>query len=317
MSPLVEAHLLALGLVLLDLLARTVRIRSLLALVHAPLRWRDAACLNLWSDLGAAVTPMRLGGEPARLAALRIFRVPLRPALGGLALELAIATPVTIFVGLGLALSFGGEWLASLDPSGGRLPAGIAIASVAAVAGILVLLRRGPRPLGALRRPAGASLATVALTVATTVVSLGSRVAILPVLLLGSGAEVDPGAAMLGSFLLLTGQLLVPLPAGAGVVDAAFLGGIAGGGSAGVLLAWRFYTVGFGVIAGTALLVRLGIPLRTWLGSLGRMPRGVMPEAGCDRVVAEQSVEDGAPGTTERGLPGAATKPAAERGVGQ
>lgn len=317
MSPLVEAHVIALGLTLLDLTARTARIRALLAFVHAPLRWRDAACVNLWSDLGAAVTPMRLGGEPARLAALRVFRVPLRPALGGLALELALATPVTALVGGGLALCFGGEWLESLDPSVGGMPAIIAIGSVTALAGLLVLWRRGPRPPGAVRRPAGAPLTAVALTVITTAVSLGSRVAILPVLLLGSGEGVDLGAAMLGSFVLLVGQLLIPLPAGAGVVDAAFLGGLAGGGSAEVLLAWRFYTVGFGVLAGAALLVRLGIPLRTWLGGLSRLHRRLIPDAGSGRVAAEEFVEDGIPGAAEGRVAGTAAEPVAQRGVGQ
>ena len=64
---------------------------------------------------------------------------------------------------------------------------------------------------------------------------------------------------VLGSFTLLYGQLFLPTPAGAGVVEAGFLAGASGelGGSAVRLLFWwRVYSAGVGVAAG----VLFGIP---------------------------------------------------------
>jgi uncharacterized membrane protein YbhN (UPF0104 family) len=61
---------------------------------------------------------------------------------------------------------------------------------------------------------------------------------------------------LVGSFALLYSQLILPTPSGAGAVELGFLGGAAGdlGGSAGwLLLAWRFYTNGVGVLLGIGL----------------------------------------------------------------
>jgi uncharacterized membrane protein YbhN (UPF0104 family) len=61
------------------------------------------------------------------------------------------------------------------------------------------------------------------------------------------------GPMMLGSFALLYSQLVLPTPSGAGAVELGFLGGAAGdlGNDQGwLLLWWRFYTSGLGVILG-------------------------------------------------------------------
>ena len=60
----------------------------------------------------------------------------------------------------------------------------------------------------------------------------------------------------LGSFALLYSQLILPTPSGAGAVELGFLGGAAGdlGHNEGwLLLAWRFYTNGIGVLLGVWL----------------------------------------------------------------
>ncbi|MFL5401729.1 MAG: hypothetical protein ACJ8BF_02815, partial [Gemmatimonadales bacterium] len=62
------------------------------------------------------------------------------------------------------------------------------------------------------------------------------------------------------SFALLYSQLILPTPSGAGAVELGFLGGAAGdlGDSEGwLLLAWRFYTNGFGVLLGVWLAARI------------------------------------------------------------
>lgn len=313
-----EAHALALGLVLLDLAARTVRIRGLMALVHLPLRWRDAVCLNAWSDMAASLTPMRLGGEPARYMALRIFRVPLRPALGGLALELAIATPVTLLLGAALVLLFGDEWLATQEGPvrQGLLWVAAGVLLVAGATAAVLRHRRGPRRVAEVARPPATFLA-VLLTAATTVVSVLSRVAILPVLMIAAGMTGEVDVTLLGSFVLLFGQLLLPVPAGIGVVDAAFLGGVAGVTATAVLVTWRFYTTGLGVMLGAALLLWRGVPLGA-LFRLGRSGRsGVsLPESRHGGVLEEETVEDWPPSPAERSAPGGTPEAGAQPGVG-
>jgi hypothetical protein len=61
---------------------------------------------------------------------------------------------------------------------------------------------------------------------------------------------------VLGSFALLYSQMILPTPSGAGAVELGFLGGAAGnlGSRTGwLLLAWRFYTSGIGIILGIGL----------------------------------------------------------------
>ncbi len=314
-----EAHALALGLVLLDLAARTVRIRGLMALVHLPLRWRDAVCLNAWSELAASLTPMRLGGEPARYMALRIFRVPLRPALGGLALEMAIATPVTLVVGAILILLFGDEWLANQEGVVRHALLWVA-AGVLLVAGATAAVlrhRRGPRRVEEVARPP-ATLQAILLAAATTVVSVMSRVAILPVLILAAGLTGELGVTMMGSFVLLFGQLLLPVPAGIGVVDAAFLGGVAGITATTVLVTWRFYTTGVGVILGVGLLLWRGVPLGAFFRS-GRSGRSGVSLPGSRHlgILVEEAIENRPPATPEGGASCGTSQSGAQPGVGQ
>jgi len=90
--------------------------------------------------------------------------------------------------------------------------------------------------------------------------NLATRVAILPVLALTLPSPPAMGPLALGSFALLYSQLLLPTPSGAGAVELGFLGGAAGdlgSGEGWLLLAWRFYTNGIGVILGVALAGRI------------------------------------------------------------
>lgn len=310
-----EVHLLALVLVALDLGARTVRIRQVMRTAGVALAWRDAVCLNAWSDAASSLTPMRLGGEPARYMALRVFQVPVRPALGGLALEMAIATPVTALIGLALAYHFGPAWLMTLQASSWLGPVGI-VAGVLLVLVVLVLpvWRRRMTPETIVARPRATGLAILVAGV-TTVVSVMSRVAVLPVLMLSAGPPGEVEVTLLGSFVLLFGQVMVPLPAGAGVVEAAFLGGLAGVTAAATLIAWRFYTTVIGVILGVALLVWRGLPLAGLFGSGGL--RGMLFKARNLRVVVEQVVEDRTPPPADGGGTSTPAQAGAQHRVGQ
>jgi uncharacterized membrane protein YbhN (UPF0104 family) len=91
-------------------------------------------------------------------------------------------------------------------------------------------------------------------------INLGTRVAILPVLALTLPNPPPMGPLALGSFALLYSQLVLPTPSGAGAVELGFLGGAAGdlGADEGwLLLAWRLYTNGIGVMLGVALAARI------------------------------------------------------------
>lgn len=311
----VEGHLIALALVGTDLAARTTRIRWLLGMVHAPMAWRDALCLNAWSDLAAALTPMRLGGEPARLAALRAFRVPMRPALGGLALELAIATPTTLLIGATLAALFGRSWVAAATAETGLQTAWLVAGGLAGMVAIGLWLRaRSARsaPPAAWHPPrSGRAVLVVTLS---TVVSVLSRVAILPALAIGSVEGGGLGAMLLGSFVLLFGQVLVPLPAGAGAVDSAFLGGAAGTGGVVMLVAWRAYTVGVGVVLGVLLLAWRRFSLRGLLRSGGL---NLLPWWGGRGVLTEEVVEDRPPASAQGGVASPLRQSEAEATIGE
>jgi uncharacterized membrane protein YbhN (UPF0104 family) len=90
--------------------------------------------------------------------------------------------------------------------------------------------------------------------------NLATRVAILPVLALTLAHPPELGPMTLGSFGLLYSQLLLPTPSGAGAVELGFLGGAAGdlGEHDGwLLLTWRFYTNGVGVLLGIWLAGRI------------------------------------------------------------
>jgi hypothetical protein len=98
-------------------------------------------------------------------------------------------------------------------------------------------------------------------------------VAVLPVLALTLTSPPAMGPMAVGSFALLYSQMILPTPSGAGPVELGFLGGAAGDlGSeqAWLLVAWRFYTSGVGVLLGVLIAARIyGWPALRRLASLG------------------------------------------------
>jgi uncharacterized membrane protein YbhN (UPF0104 family) len=106
-------------------------------------------------------------------------------------------------------------------------------------------------------------------------VNVAARVAILPVLALTLPHPPAIGPLALGSFALLYSQLVLPTPSGAGAVELGFLGGAAGNlgsGSGWLLLAWRWYSNGVGVVLGVVLAAqRYGWP------ALRRAARAILP----------------------------------------
>jgi len=272
MTPL-QAHLICLGLVTADLLARAWRIQWIIrGLGHRISLW-DSFVLNAFGDAACALTPLRIGGEPARLAGMLRSRVPAPAAFVAISLEVLAAWPVIIVAAGWLAWRYAPEWWQEAGP---RLSAAAAAAWpwVVAVAILSWLAWRSARKKVSspaarqLRRPVRRAMVywrrmprwPLVASVPMSLVNLATRVAILPVLALALPSPPPMGPLALGSFALLYSQLVLPTPSGAGAVELGFLGGAAGdlGADEGwLLLAWRIYTNGIGVLLGVVLAARV------------------------------------------------------------
>ena len=268
----IEAHLLCAGLVALDLVARAWRIQWIVEGLGHRLTFRDAFVLNAFGDAACALTPLRLGGEPARLAGMLRSRVPAVASFVAISLEVLVAWPVVIAVAGWLVWRWAPAWWAAAGP---RLATELADAWpwVLAVVAVSVVAYLYARRVAApathqLRRPVRRLLVywrripvrVLIATVPLSFLNVATRVAILPVLALTLPHPPSVGPVAVGSFALLYSQLVLPTPSGAGAVDLGFVSGAAGelGGAEGrMLLAWRFYTNGVGILLGLGLAARI------------------------------------------------------------
>ena len=267
-----EAHLLCVALVAVDLLARAFRIAWLLRGLGVPVRLGEALTLNAFGDAACAVTPLRIGGEPARLAGMLRAGVPASAAFVAISLEVLAAWPMIIAVMLPLAWWFAPEWWRAAIPALGSSIAAswpwLVILALLCAAAWYSARRFTSLAPARLRRPfrrvrvywRRMPIWPVLAGIPMTLLNLGSRVGVL-VALAATLPEPSPlGVLVFGSFMLLYAQLVVPTPSGVGIVDFGFLGGAAGelgGQGAALLIAWRFYTSGVGLVLGTALALRM------------------------------------------------------------
>lgn len=267
-----HAHLVCLALVAADLIVRAWRIQWILKGLEHPVGFGDAFALNAFGDAACALTPLRIGGEPARLAGMLRSRVPATAAFVAISLEVLAAWPVIIVAAGWMLWSYAPAWWAMAGP---RLTQAaeqawpwvllVALLSVAAWRYARGIASPGMRHV---RRPVRRALVywrrmptwPLVASVPLTFVNLATRVAILPVLASTLPDAPELGPMLLGSFALLYSQLVLPTPSGAGAVELGFLGGAAGdlGDRSGwLLLAWRIYTNGLGVVLGIGLAAHL------------------------------------------------------------
>lgn len=140
------------------------------------------------------------------------------------------------------------------------------------------------RSAGSTRRPPESarfrrSASALAASAGCSAVNVLCRVLVLPLLAWGAGYSGRLGEVALGSFVLLYAQLVAPVPAGIGVVDAVFLSGGAGVVDLGVLVAWRAYTTLAGSSLGAVLAVfRLGGRTLGGFCDVGRRHRQVVAD---------------------------------------
>lgn len=305
-------HLICVALVIADLVARSWRTQLMVHGVGQPLTFWRSFAINSFGDAAATLTPLRVAGQPARVLALVHDDVPLAATLVAVSVEAAITYATVAACGVFLVVAAVPDWPSML--SGVMTSTGQAVWRWGFVAGIFLAIsvvawrsrwrwrwrwnssrsatdesaasfvqRTGKpsvgRRLGDMWRlvrqvPLHAQLLAVPLSM----INVMARVAILPVLAQLLSNPPAWGTLWLASFTLVYGQVLVPTPAGAGVVDAGFLAGAAAVGNAeagSALLFWRIYSSGAGLVLGLLLgaprygarplvrLVRAGLRRRT------------------------------------------------------
>jgi uncharacterized membrane protein YbhN (UPF0104 family) len=251
-----------------DLLARAVRLRGFLRGAGYRLRVPGLCVTILFSDAAAAVTPMRLGGEPARWLGLRTSGVAAGAGVAVLAVEMVSYLTIVAISGAAAAWLLGAGWWAEVGPrlgarAGGMLPWLAAVVAASVAVWLWVRRRRAGRPAAAAPAPTAAAVRgalgwPLLAAVPLTFVSIAARLAVLPLLAQTLPDPPPPGVLLLGSFALIYGQLFFPTPGGTGAVELLASAGTAGelGGSAGpVFLAWRGVTTLLPVVLGFALAV--------------------------------------------------------------
>ncbi len=257
MFPSPTLHLAALALCAADVTVRAIRLRLLVPGGSALSLWR-AVTINAYGDAASAITPARLGGDPARFAGCRRAGIDTPRALAGLGVETLIDWALLLGATVVLGFAF-----ADTAAAGARHLITLATSPKAR---LFVALTLALRQLG---------WPSVTIAASLTALSMALRVGILPVLVAGQPG-VSMSAVIVGSFTLLFGQLALPTPAGAGAVELGFVGGFAEtmspGALAGLLVAWRVYTLILpGALGGVLLAIAAG--------KQSTHPRGVAAEA--------------------------------------
>lgn len=253
-------HVLAVALVLIDIAVRGLRIRQLL-----PVSLGRAMAINTSGDALAAISPARMGGEPVRFLGFRRTGASAGAVLAAFAIEVGV--DIIVLGGMAAALGTwaarGGAW-AAFRSGHGLGVATLALVLLLALAGLALLWRARTlrdRLVAALRDAWDAmrsrSWSTLAAVAGLTVVSAAARTAILPVLLVGvPGVRWAPVIA--GSFALVFGQGVLPIPGGLGAVELGFALGfsplVKGAALARLLIVWRFYSLVLGALVGAVLL---------------------------------------------------------------
>jgi uncharacterized membrane protein YbhN (UPF0104 family) len=272
MKSLLLVHGGCLGLLLLNLVVRTWRTQVIFGGLGHPVAFSDVATANLAGDAAAALTPLRVGGIPAQVAFFQRIGAPPQVTVPTLLVESILLYPVYAVLGGWLALTAGLEWFALLktfSTTAGRVL--VNLGGVFLLGWLLVLIVRRAAPTRS--RMVGRSLQegitltrqmgwrVPLLTVPLTVVDVLTRIALLPLLAISVPGAPPADVLAIASFAMLYGQIAMPTPGGAGIVDMGLMGGAAGNlgsGAGDIVFWWRVYTVGVHMLlAAPALWWRL------------------------------------------------------------
>lgn len=263
-------HATCLGLVAVNLMVRTWRTQVIFFGLGQRVSFADIATANLAGDAAAALTPMRVGGIPAQVAFLQRIGTPPQLSVPALLVESVLLYPVYAVLGGALALSAGLEWfelMRTASTTAGRVAQ--TVGGLFAVGWLLMLIARRAAPgksrmVGrslkeGLQLARGMGWAAALLTVPLTVVDVATRIALLPMLAINITGAPPSDVLAIASFAMLYGQVAMPTPGGAGIVDYGLIGGAAGNlglGAASIVMWWRIYTAGVHIV--------LSLPMLWW-----------------------------------------------------
>jgi uncharacterized membrane protein YbhN (UPF0104 family) len=289
------AHLLALAFLVFDMLVRAWRIQLSAWTAGGGLSFVDAVRLNLYGEAASAVTPNRLGGEPARFVGLTEAKLRSVTALVALGVEVAAEWPVFVLMALGLAVHYVPDWESRAAVWLKRHIAADLLVTESIVLAVLIVVYmiqrfvRGGTIRHRARRQWRVAWAHVrrapwwvmGLNAVLTVASLGARAAILPALAVGLPGAPPVPQMFFGALALLAAPLIVPLPSGGGGIEAAFLSGFAGDfgdRQISMLVLWRVYSIFLlGALGGYVMIRSIGLKAAKELFSIGWMRRRPEP----------------------------------------
>ncbi|HVZ49638.1 MAG TPA: lysylphosphatidylglycerol synthase transmembrane domain-containing protein [Gemmatimonadaceae bacterium] len=272
------AHGAALLAVLLEIGTRAVKIHWSAAALRMPLRFGTALRVCLGGDFAASITPARSGAEPARFLVLAEDGIGSAPSLLILFTELLLETWSLMLLCVVFLVVFRdqGSVLGLMTAMIG----GYALLVLAAGAAAYGLARRhasGPPPrwalgiglhagrwrpvqralrslrsnLSALRH---AALGPMAGAFITSLLHVGLRLAVLPIIALALDPSLPFSSLVLWPLVFLYGGAVAPAPGGGGAVEFGFRYAyndiMAPAVLGGALLWWRFYTFYLYVLLG-------------------------------------------------------------------
>jgi uncharacterized protein (TIRG00374 family) len=265
----VTGHLLALGVMTVEIGARVLKLYYSAHALRIPFSLSTSLRTNLGGDFGAGITPSRSGSEPARFLILSEARMAPTAAILLLFTEMFLEMLSVLVIAVVLSLVFKGA---------GGIVAGVL--SVACAYSVFVLVigysgfalakkANGPPPQWARRiglnpgrwrrvqtglralRERLSSLGTarrglLGWATALSALHVMARLAVLPAIVFSYDRSVDPAPLVLWSLALLYGANAAPAPAGGGLIEVAFRSSLGGvipvEYFAATLIWWRFYT---------------------------------------------------------------------------
>ncbi len=273
-----RAHLLALAAVVVEVVARSFKIRWSAAAAGISLKFTTAVRTCLGGDFAAAITPARSGAEPARFFILSESGLPSASVLVVLYAELFLEVLSLAAVVIVVALVFRHAGAVVLTLAGMVGLYAVVILGIGALA--LFLSRRnanGPPPPWArrLRLHAGRwrtiqrALRKLRATIDSvehvrkgpviaaflaSFVHVGIRLLVLPALVLTSVPDAPVAPLALWPLGFLYGAAVVPAPGGGGAVEVAFRAALGHSIPAqlfgAALIWWRFYTFYIYILVG-------------------------------------------------------------------
>jgi uncharacterized membrane protein YbhN (UPF0104 family) len=267
-------HLAAFGCVALELLGRATRIVLLARGVNASLSLPDAATTQIAADGAAAVTPSRVGADPAKLLVLGRAGIDL-PRAGAILVGEALAEALVLaLVVIAIALIVGPPGRVALAALSYALSTGLLVLLALRATGphrkrmlrllpmpgrwrvrMLPTLRHFTDATGMLQHLPALIKTGIALT---TLLHMSARVALLPILCIGTVSSAHLPALTAWAFALLYAGALIPLPSAGGAIEVGFAAAlrdlIPPASLIPVLIWWRIYTFYLGALTGTLVL---------------------------------------------------------------